>query len=92
MIARDKFKAKIGSYKGLSHMMEVLQITSYKETDNSTVETRRPQGQECMTEPEAQTKTGTQGLPVQAGCAGGYGQNFSSGTVASTDESPQGSN
>jgi hypothetical protein len=30
MIARDKFKAKTGSYEGFSHVTEVLQITSYQ--------------------------------------------------------------
>jgi hypothetical protein len=66
MIARDKFKANTGIYEGFLHVTEVLQLTPYQETDNSVVETRRLQGQECNTGPEAQATTGTQGLLVQA--------------------------
>jgi hypothetical protein len=57
MIARDKFKAKTGSYEGFSHMSEVLQITSYQETKNSMVEKIQHQGQECITVTEAHVTT-----------------------------------
>jgi hypothetical protein len=45
MIARDKFKAKTGSYEGFLHMTKLLQLTSYQEMDNSILETRILQGQ-----------------------------------------------
>jgi hypothetical protein len=66
MIARDKFKDKTGSYEGFLDVIEVLQPTSYQETDNSMVETRRIQDQECNTGPEAHVTTRTQGLLVQS--------------------------
>jgi hypothetical protein len=66
MIARNKCKAKTGSYEGFSHVRGALQITSYQETDNSMVEARRPQCPECITVPYSQAKSGTQGLPMQS--------------------------
>jgi hypothetical protein len=84
MTARDKFKAKTGSYEGfVHHVTEDLQLTSYQETVKSIVETRRLQGQDCNTGPEAQDKTGTQGLLIQEH------MNFTSSQYARTQGAPE---
>jgi hypothetical protein len=34
MLARDKSKANTGSYEEFSHVLEILEIIPYQETDN----------------------------------------------------------
>jgi hypothetical protein len=84
-IARDTFKANIGSYEGFSeqYMLEVLEKVPSHQDNAPTEETIRPQDQLGITGLEAMAKTGKQGLLFKSQ------KTFTSSQDARTQDAPE---
>jgi hypothetical protein len=67
MTARDTCKSKTSSYDVFAEQYapdDMEKFSSYQMMDPPVAGKRRPQGQKCITEPEAMVKTGMQGVPI----------------------------
>jgi hypothetical protein len=85
LIARDNFKAKTGSYEGLSeqYVPEVLEQVPYHQDKPPMEEIKLPQDQLGITGSEAMTKTGKEGLLFQSH------KTFTSSQDARTQDAPE---